>query len=78
MRLKVRVCGGNRWDALFSELPLEIEGKRAFVIWDTTTVGDFQLQARIEVNPKLLKRIRGRNAEYTYRGELVLPRPQDN
>ena len=78
MRLKVRVCGDERSTVSFSDLPLAIEGKRAFVIWDTTTLGNYELQARIEINPKLLKKIRGRTAEYTYVGELVLPRPQDN
>jgi hypothetical protein len=78
MRLTIKVCGGNRGEVTCSDLPLTFEGKRAFVIWDSTTLGDYVFLARIEINPKLLRKVRGRTSEYSYQGELVIPRPQDN
>src|SRR5690349_17292 len=78
MRLIVKVNGGDRGRVSCSDLPLAFEGKRAFVIWDCTTLGDYVLQARIEINPRLLRKVRGSTSEYSYRGELAIPRPQDN
>jgi hypothetical protein len=78
MRLKVRVSGENRGTVHFSDLPLAFEDDRVFVIWDCAKLGNCELQARIEIDPKLLRKTKGRNSEYVYRGELVLPRPQDN
>jgi hypothetical protein len=61
------------------DLDLEFEGKRAFVIWDSVTLGKFQFKARLEINPKLLQRLeRASSCDYLYCGQLVLPRPQDN
>ncbi len=78
MRLKVRAPSGDIRTALSVDLPLEFEGKRAFIIWDSVTVGDYQFLARIEINPRYLKKIRGRTSDYAYTRELSLPRPQDN
>jgi hypothetical protein len=60
------------------DLPLEFEGRRVFVLWDLVVLGRHQFKARIEIDPKLLERSNGPGGSYTYRGHLVLPRPQDN
>jgi len=60
------------------ELPLEFEGKRAFVIWDWAVMGQQQFTARIEIDPKLLQRIAGSGSDYSYSGQLILPRPEEN
>ncbi len=60
----------------FIDLNLEFEGKRAFVIWDAISVGDYMLKARVEIDPALLQK--GNGAGLVYRGQLVLPRPQNN
>jgi hypothetical protein len=78
MRLKVRLSGQDRRTVHFSDLPLAFEGNRVFVIWDCAKLGNCELQARIELDPKLLRKSKGRNSEYVYQGHLVLPRPQDN
>ena len=62
----------------FIEVNLEFEGNRAFVIWDSITVGTFLLKARVEIDPTLLQTGGGRGCDYVYCGELVLPRPQNN
>jgi len=62
----------------FVDLDLEFEGKRAFVIWDSVTLGDYLLKARLEIDPKLLQQSGNRDCDYVYRGELVLPRPENN
>jgi len=61
-----------------ADLCLEFDGQRAFVIWDTIMLGTYQLKARLEIDPKRLKKARSQTWDYFYRGELVLPRPQDN
>jgi|GEM_PF-2946277 len=60
------------------DLPLEFEGRRAFVLWDLVVLGSHQFKVRIEIDPKLLDRSDGPRGHYAYRGHLVLPRPQDN
>ncbi|MGH7972651.1 MAG: hypothetical protein ACREIC_28390 [Limisphaerales bacterium] len=62
------------------DLPLAFEGNRAFAIWDCASVGDFQLLTRIELNPRLLKRVRSRTSRnlFRYVGKVVLPRPENN
>ncbi len=57
---------------------LEFEGKRAFAIWESIPVGDFELQARVEIDPKLLQKVGGEGWDFFYQGEIALPRPQDN
>ena len=60
------------------DLPLEFEGKRAFAIWDSIRLGNLQFNARVEIDPSLLQKIARRDCDYYYRGELVLPRPENN
>jgi hypothetical protein len=62
----------------FIDLDLEFEGKRAFVIWDSITLGDFLLKARVEIDPRLLRADTGRQCDFVYNGELVLPQPENN
>ena len=60
------------------DLTLEFEGKRAFAIWEFIPVGDYQLKARLELDPSLLQRVTNPACDFYYHGQLVLPRPQDN
>lgn len=60
------------------DLDLEFEGKRAFVIWDSISVGSYMLKARVEIDPRLLRADSGRQCDFVYSGELVLPRPENN
>ncbi len=60
------------------DLKLEFEGSRAFVIWDSLTMGKFRLKARLEIDPALLQPDSNSGGDYLYRGQLVLPRPQNN
>ena len=60
------------------EMDLEFEGKRAFAIWDSVSVGAYELKARVELNPKLLKKDASLSCDFVYRGKLVLPRPENN
>jgi hypothetical protein len=60
------------------ELDLEFEGKRAFAVWDSISLGAYELKARVELNPKLLKKDASLSCDFIYRGELVLPRPENN
>jgi hypothetical protein len=62
----------------FIDLDLEFDGKRAFVIWDSINLGDYRLKARVEIDPQLLHQDSGRGCDYIYRGELVLPDPENN
>jgi hypothetical protein len=81
MRLKfykMRSLTVENGKTAFIEVNLEFEGDRAFVIWDSITVGAFLLKARVEIDPTLLQTGRGRGCDYVYCGELVLPRPQNN
>ena len=60
------------------DLDLEFDGKRAFAILDSISLGNYELKARLEINPKLLRKVYSKCCDFFYRGELVLPRPQDN
>ncbi len=60
------------------DLNLEFEGGRAFVVWDSLKMGNFRLKARLEIDPTLLQRESSAGFDYCYRGELVLPRPENN
>jgi len=63
----------------FVDLPLQFEGKRAFVIWSSAPVGGLEFTARVEINPKLLQRLSNtRGCDYFYCGLLELPRPENN
>ena len=60
------------------KLPVEFEDKRAFVVWDSLVLGNFELKARVEINPSLLMPTTTSGCDFVYRGRLVLPRPEDN
>ena len=60
------------------DLDLEFDEGRAFVIWDFITLGAFMVKARVEIDPLLLQKDAGRDFDFLYRGELVLPRPELN
>ncbi len=60
------------------DLNLEFEGRRAFVVWDQVRMGDFELKARLEIDPKLLQKGDEQSCDFLYCGKLVLPQPQDN
>jgi len=60
------------------DLDVEFDGKRAFVIWDSITMGNYLLKARVEIDPQMLHADTSRSCDYVYRGELVLPNPENN
>ena len=60
------------------ELPLEFEGERAFVIWDSVRLGSYKFKARLEIDPHLLQKTQPNALEFLYSGHLELPRPQNN
>ena len=60
------------------DLCLEFDGNRAFVVWDKVLFGEFELKARLEIDPRRLKKARSSVCDFFYRGELVLPRPENN
>ena len=60
------------------DLELEFDGNRAFAVWESFQIGKYEFKARLEINPRLLKKLQSSNSNYLYRGELQVPRPQDN
>jgi hypothetical protein len=62
----------------FVVFDLELEGERAFLVWDSITLGQFNLKARVEIDPELLERSGDRGCDFHYLGQLVLPRPENN
>ena len=78
MQKRLRQLALNNGQHTPLNLPLEFEGRRAFIIWDLVVVGRHALKARIEIDPHLLERLNRHGTDYSYRGQLVLPRPQDN
>jgi hypothetical protein len=60
------------------DLELEFDGKRAFAILDSIRLGDYKLKARLEIDPRLLKKVSDDYCDFFYRGKLVLPNPQNN
>jgi hypothetical protein len=60
------------------DFDLEFDGKRAFAILDSICVGNYKFKARLELNPKLLKKISDECCDFFYRGKLILPTPQNN
>jgi hypothetical protein len=60
------------------DLQMEFEGKRAFAIWDSIPIGDYKLKARLELDPKLLKKVQNYGCDFFYHGELILPEPRNN
>ncbi len=75
---KVRSLTVDNGKPAFIDLELEFEGERAFVIWDSITLGTFLLKARVEIDPELLQAEVARGCDYYYCGKLVLPRPEYN
>jgi hypothetical protein len=75
---KIRSLKSDQGKTNSIDMELEFEGERAFVIWDSITVGGFMLKARVEIDPLLLQEGAGRGFDFYYRGELVLPRPENN
>jgi hypothetical protein len=59
-------------------LHLEFEGARAYVVWDSVTLRDYEFKTRVEINPKPLRKAGAHGCDFFYRGRLELPRPQDN
>ena len=60
------------------EMDLEFEEERAFVIWDSITVGGLTFKARVEIDPLLLQQEAGSDFDFHYAGDLVLPKPENN
>ena len=75
---KIRSLKSEQGEINSIDMDLEFEGERAFVIWDSITIGGFMLKARVEIDPLLLQKDAGRGFDFYYRGELVLPRPENN
>jgi hypothetical protein len=75
---RVRGQAASKGKVEFIDLDLEFEGKRAFVVWDSISLGQYKLKARVEIDPKLLRAEPGRQCDFVYNGELVLPRPEHN
>lgn len=75
---KMRSLAVENGKNAFIDLDLEFEGKRAFIIWDSINLGNYELKARLEIDPKLLQKVDRSSCDYIYCGKLVLPRPQDN
>ena len=75
---KMRSLAQDHGKNTFVDLHLEFEGRRAFVIWDSVTLGGYELKARLEIDPGLLQEAAGRGCDFFYRGQLVLPRPENN
>jgi hypothetical protein len=60
------------------ELPLEFEGKRAFVVWDQVSLGAYEFKTRMEIDPRLLEKVPVNGSEFHYSGDLVIPCPHNN
>jgi hypothetical protein len=75
---KLRSLTVNNGQERFINLVMEFEGGRAFVVWDSISLGEFLLKARVEIDPKLLQSDTGAGWDFLYRGDLVLPRPELN
>ena len=75
---KMRSQAAGDGQARTIDLPLEFEGTRAFAVWDSIRFGKLQFKARVEIDPTLLQRSEKLGCDYYYRGDLVLPRPENN
>lgn len=75
---KMRSTTVNGGKTSVVDVNMEFEGTRAFVIWESVPLGHYQLQARLEIDPRLLQRVQHHGCDYLYHGELILPRPEDN
>ncbi len=75
---KMRSLTVSKGKTAFVDLNLEFEGNRAYVVWDSITFGEFLLKARVEIDPALLQEDAEPDCDFIYRGQLVLPRPENN
>ena len=75
---KLRSLTVDKGKAALIDLSLEFEGNRAYVVWDSITLGAYLLKARVEIDPALLQEDGERDGDFLYRGQLVLPRPENN
>ena len=75
---KMRSLSVKNGKATVIDLKLEFDKGRAFVVWDTIEVGAFSLKARVEIDPGLLQPEAQADFDYIYRGQLILPRPENN
>jgi hypothetical protein len=79
MHRKQQTLAVRRGNRSLVQLPLEFEGKRAFAVWDSVQVHGYHFKARIEIDPKLLRKQSGADGtQYFYCGELELPCPELN
>jgi hypothetical protein len=76
-RYKMRSVAVENGRKTLVEFPLEIEGDRAFVIWDTILLPGYKFKARLEIDPDLLEKISS-SCDFQYSGDLILPRPENN
>jgi hypothetical protein len=77
IKVKAKGCRRAGKDAL-KDFQLEFDGTRAYLVWDAVSVGCLLFKARVELNPRLLRRIDGGSSKYYYRGKITLPRPENN
>jgi hypothetical protein len=75
---KMRSLTMDKGKTAFIDLNLEFEGNRAFVVWDSVTLGEYLLKARVEIDPTLLQEDPEPDCDFVYRGQLILPRPENN
>jgi hypothetical protein len=75
---KIRSLRSEQGKVNSADMDLEFEGEQAFVIWDSITVGELTLKARVEIDPLLLRKEAGSDFDFFYAGALVLPKPENN
>ena len=75
---KMRGLTEEQGKTAFVVVNLEFEGERAFVVWDSISLGEYKVKARVEIDPELLQETGDRGCDFYYLGQLVLPRPEDN
>jgi len=75
IRAKTNRMAGKKVQMHFQ---LDFEGTRAFLVWETFKVGKQIFVARVELNPRLLRRTAGKSSNYSYRGKIALPQPENN
>ncbi len=75
---KLRSLTVEKGKTAFIDLNLEFEGNRAFVVWDSVALGEYLLKARVEIDPTLLQEDAEPDCDFIYRGQLVLPKPENN
>ncbi len=78
MQIRLRARTGFAGRSAEFNFPLEFEGHRAYVIFDSVNLGKLLFKTRIEIDPKLVQKLSRGGKDYCYRGELDLPRPENN